>query len=696
MSGKIMQKSLLLGALMAFVITGNVWAQDYAGTSTDDIYIGSGTFENTGTVTATGEIKIDGGFFKNSASGIVNTNVLDIKGAVSDQGSITGTINANEQFIYRGIAGNMLGRVLTADVNTNLLHIIGSNYQTGLKVSNSDVLVGVGEIEITGAGSRTALVIGNGSTVEYNEKITLDGTGDVRIEVENGANFTAKQIISEATGAKIQCDQNGATATVKDIMVEENSGLSFQTWSNNPSDSVTYEVGNIVLKDGATLKTAVEPGWSSAQIKGDNINLTLGEGATADFGANGHVAWSTEKINVDANAMNITFTGEDASSANVYISSNSDLIKEQKEITVTATGVSNTGDASADLGKLANMVKLTTDIENNVGDAPAISNANGVKLTQEASSIYDAASGTVSEDGTVKNINVTRNSNVFGITENNALSLIAWRAEINDMNKRLGELRDANGEHGVWMRMVRGEAEYESVKNQYNQYQMGYDAKLSSDPSWTVGAAFNYTEGDASYTTGSAENKHIGFSIYGSKLNDDGSFIDLIAKYARLKNDFDTTMGSGDYSSNGYSVSAEYGKRFTQENGMWIEPQVELTYGKVASADYKMGTIDVTQDNIDSLVGRVGFSLGQNIQKGNVYVRASYLYDFDGETNVSFVDGGKQRSIEQDLGGGWWEVGVGTNINLSKATYIYADVEKTFGGEVDTNWQWNLGVRYSF
>lgn len=26
----------------------------------------------------------------------------------------------------------------------------------------------------------------------------------------------------------------------------------------------------------------------------------------------------------------------------------------------------------------------------------------------------------------------------------------------------------------------------------------------------------------------------------------------------------------------------------------------------------------------------------------------------------------------------------------------YADVEKTFGGEVDTNWQWNLGVRYSF
>ena len=342
------------------------------------------------------------------------------------------------------------------------------------------------------------------------------------------------------------------------------------------------------------------------------------------------------------------------------------------------------------------MVKLTNDIENHVGDEPAIVNVDGVKLTQEASSIYDAASGIASEDGSVKNIKVTKNANVFGITGNNALSLIAWRAEINDMNKRLGELRNANGEHGVWVRMVRGEAEYESVKNQYNQYQMGYDAKLSADPSWTVGAAFNYTEGDTSYTTGNADNKHVGFSVYGSKLNDDGSFIDLIAKYARLENDFDTTMGSGDYSSNGYSVSAEYGKRFTNENGMWIEPQVELTYGTVGSANYKMGNIDVAQDNIDSMVGRIGFSLGKNINKGNVYARASYLYDFDGETNVSFEDAGKYRSIEQDLGGGWWEVGVGTNINLSKATYVYADVEKTFGGEVDTNWQWNLGVRYSF
>ena len=267
---------------------------------------------------------------------------------------------------------------------------------------------------------------------------------------------------------------------------------------------------------------------------------------------------------------------------------------------------------------------------------------------------------------------------------------------MNDMNKRLGELRDSNGEHGVWVRMTRGESKYESIKNQYNQYQLGYDEKLSTNPSWTVGAALTYTEGDSTYSKGGAENEHKGFAVYGSKLNDDGSFIDIIAKYSRLENDFKTTLGSGDYSANGYSFSAEYGKRFTKENGMWIEPQVELTYGLVDNADYKVGGIGVSQDEIKSIVGRVGFALGKNVKAGNVYARASYLYDFDGETAVNYLDGSKTRTIEQDLGGGWWEVGVGTNINFSKATHVYADVEKTFGGEVDTDWQWNLGVRYNF
>lgn len=278
------------------------------------------------------------------------------------------------------------------------------------------------------------------------------------------------------------------------------------------------------------------------------------------------------------------------------------------------------------------------------------------------------------------------------------LSLMTWRQENNDMNKRLGEVRASEGSQGVWARMARGQSKYgqQGIKNQYNYYQLGYDSKISDD--WILGGAFTYTDGDSSYTNGSGTNKHTGFAVYGSNLREDGSFIDLIAKYAHMKNDFDVNggVGSGDYSTNGLSFSAEYGKRFHQE-GYWIEPQAELTYGRVSSADFmtKNGA-SVHQDSMDSLVGRLGFSLGKDIKQGNVYVRASYLYDFQGDTSVTMSKGGAATSFKTDLGGGWWEFGVGTNLDLGHDTHFYLDVETTAGGDVDTPWQWNAGVRYSF
>ena len=278
-----------------------------------------------------------------------------------------------------------------------------------------------------------------------------------------------------------------------------------------------------------------------------------------------------------------------------------------------------------------------------------------------------------------------------------SLSLMTWRQENNDMNKRLGEVRASEGNQGIWARMARGQSKYgqQGIKNQYNYYQLGYDSKISDD--WILGGAFTYTDGDSSYTNGSGTNKHTGFAVYGSNLRDDGSFIDLIAKYAHMKNDFDVNGGvdSGDYSTNGLSFSAEYGKRFHQES-YWIEPQAELTYGRVSSADFmtKNGA-SVHQDSMDSLVGRLGFSLGKDIKQGNVYVRASYLYDFQGDTSVTMSKGGAATSFKTDLGG-WWEFGVGTNLDLGHDTHFYLDVETTAGGDVDTPWQWNAGVRYSF
>lgn len=39
-----------------------------------------------------------------------------------------------------------------------------------------------------------------------------------------------------------------------------------------------------------------------------------------------------------------------------------------------------------------------------------------------------------------------------------SLSLMTWRQESKDMNKRLGEVRASEGSQGIWARMARGQS----------------------------------------------------------------------------------------------------------------------------------------------------------------------------------------------------------------------------------------------
>lgn len=447
------------------------------------------------------------------------------------------------------------------------------------------------------------------------------------------------------------------------------------TFSNGAAWNMTDDsfVNDVVLKNGGTInvqdsverfnidKADMNNGIIDMQGSAQSVNITELKGTGV----------------VNTNSLDNTMTITDAADASLTVNGSGDIADEIYK-----------GDATAQ--KLANVV---TSGNKSVAD----------KVTTDEGIIAGRYSFEVDGDGKVDpdSGSYTKNTKNEAISNMASIGLMSWRAQNNDMNKRLGELRNSNGEHGVWARMVRGESEYgaQNVKNQYNIYQLGYDEKLSTNDNWTVGAAISYSEGNSSFENGSGEDKSTGFAVYGSYLGDNGEFVDLIAKYARLDNEFDVTggVGSGDYSTNGYSFSAEYGKRNELANDFYFEPQVELTYGRVADVDFvtKNGA-KVSQDSMDSLVGRVGFAAGKNIKNGNVYVRASYLYDFDGETNVTFSNAGASESFSEDLGGGWFEFGIGTNINLSDATYLYFDVEKTTGGEVDTNWQWNAGVRYSF
>lgn len=598
------------------------------------------------------------------------------------------------------------------------------NNWVGLQVNNTENLSNVGRININSPKSRTALYIAAESDVYIKAPVHLsgvdiEGSDDARIEVDNGAKLTVDTIISEKGKTKVQLDGDGTHALLKDITVQDGGNFSLQTYGS--SDQInTFELNTITVEDNAQFKTSVYEGsCSNAKIIGDDVTINLRQNAKADFGGVGAGTekqndWRGDRINFQVNKLTINLNSTDEYQYDnienkytqdykhgVYIHKNDkyDPEKGLGQIKVVGAGTANTGDLENDLQRLAYVVKITQEKKGQEATAlPDILAPVGATVEQKPGGIDDGGTGTVvDENGNVGNIKPIKNPDVYGAAEIGALGLLSWRTELDDMNRRLGELRDSAGEHGLWVRMIRGENDYKSLDSQHNIYQIGYDRKLSSDPHWTLGAAFSYTDGEGSYDTGRFDMSHKTLTLYGSRLNDDGSYIDIVGKYSRLNHDLENTWGSGDYDADAYSLGVEVGKRFTQESGFWIEPQAQLIYGYVGSASYDAGDIHIAQDSMQSLIGRAGVRLGKDFDKGNVYLRASYLYDFDGDTGVTFTDAqGRSRDFDQDLGGGWCEVGLGTNINLSDTTHLYFDIEKTFGAEIATTWQWNAGMRWSF
>ena len=49
-----------------------------------------------------------------------------------------------------------------------------------------------------------------------------------------------------------------------------------------------------------------------------------------------------------------------------------------------------------------------------------------------------------------------------------------------------------------------------------------------------------------------------------------------------------------------------------------------------------------------------------------------------------------------DNGDTWYEFGMGAQVQLSRNTHFYGDIERSFGGDTKKEWQVNTGIRWEF
>ena len=290
-----------------------------------------------------------------------------------------------------------------------------------------------------------------------------------------------------------------------------------------------------------------------------------------------------------------------------------------------------------------------------------------------------------------------------------------WRIEGNNLMKRMGELRSDKeaAQGGVWARYYRGELSADSAYDRnysqdYTAFQGGIDKVQDyKGGKLYTGIAINRIDSNAGYNAGSGDLSSTGVGLYASWLGSKGHYVDVIARGSKLANDFKLVDLSGnaakaDYDTWAYGISAEYGYRQNLNAGWFVEPQAELSLGRIGSVDYTTSNdVTIKQDSVNSAVVRLGFLGGKEFTIGgrtsNAYVKASALHDFGDDGGATGYYENTSLALQTgDLTGTWYEIGLGANLGIAKNSNLYFDALKTFGGNLRTDWQFNAGLRFSF
>ena len=345
--------------------------------------------------------------------------------------------------------------------------------------------------------------------------------------------------------------------------------------------------------------------------------------------------------------------------------------------------------------------KLATAIQINEGiTRPAATAELGTDAFDAQGNLVVGNTATVKHAG--------ESSLVSGTKSALASTAMAWRNNTNDLQRRLGDLRLANTDQGVWAKYIGGKSKITDgadARMTYNGVQLGYDHKVSNG--WIFGGALDYSTSSNSYAVGSGDGKIGGIALYGTKQHDDGRYLDIIARGNRLSNNYKLySVGgqrvNGDYHTFGTSLSAEYGKRIKKQNGFYIDPSVEFIVGRLNGVSYDAniaggGSMHVKADGVNSAVGRLGFGIGKETEKSNIFAKLALAHEFSGKMNTTYSAlGNPTVKTELDLKDTWLDAEIGGSWNVRPSTYLYGTFTKNFGATIDNTWRIDAGVRHNF
>ena len=296
-------------------------------------------------------------------------------------------------------------------------------------------------------------------------------------------------------------------------------------------------------------------------------------------------------------------------------------------------------------------------------------------------------------------------TSVDAVDATQRLAFANW-VEDDKLMQRMGDLRhETNNEEGVWVRVKGGKYSGDGFSNRHTMYQLGYDdvVKNTDKLKRYQGVAFSYDDGKNSFNRGSGKLKAKSIGFYNTDLRNKGHYLDVVFKIYNADSDFTVfdTEGkkiTGAFDNTGISLSAEYGRKKYLDEHWSVEPQAQLTLGYLGGARYTTSNgIHVSQSDPNSVLGRIGCNFMYDMdEKNTVYLKANWLHQFAGNYGVTLTNGNDSLRIDNHDHDTWFEYGLGFACMTGKNNHLYADVERSTGGSLRKNWQWNAGMFWTF
>ena len=602
----------------------------------------------------------------------VNTEVLVVSSTATDSDGYAYGINvangstvAIEQGLPRATI-NIKANDTYVDVNAP-----NSNYANALVAMSEGVLNIDGNLYVNTQGGKGNAILARGDAI-----VNINASNTHTVVLNGNVDFNFDKATSK-TPVNTTVNIN---LTGKNSSWTGNTVVSWDDASTEADETLTVSKMTLSLTDGAT--------WTPVETKNDATNVADGR----RYVPLNYLKLKDGNVNVTDEKINVTVENlEGKGTINLAV------VQGEKELTSGSFTVLQEKDANLNV----QLTNITSD-DITAKEAAALMNdaVTGVKNTAGSvdEGMYNGAFTFDNQGQVTSQATNTIMQSTLELASASTLSLN--RILMNDVRKRLGDIRSAEAVNGVWARYDGGRLSGDGTKNKFNTIHIGGDTMPFAGTPVRVGMSASYTNGDVDYTRGNADMDAYSLAAYGTWLGDNGMFADVIARVAKAESDMTVdSVYKGKLKNTAYSLSGEFGWRFDLNSQFYAEPQVEATYTYIDSDKMTLAgkneTFNYEVEGFDSFIGRMGVLAGMKCpnQKGDVYVRASLVHEFLGDAKIN---GGANATLENEGKDTWFEYGIGANFNVGKNTYLWADLERTSGALVDEDIRGTLGVRYGF